>query len=429
MYRVFSVQLAALSFFLISCPLLAGPVGEHAGEIWIDGPEDKQPGLNPRFPDAAVDKAGRSIFVWDGNPAINGGNDVWLRIFDSSGAPPTDPVRVNTLLDNNQHYPRVAVGDDGAFLVIWQSDEVPDGGSARRKVVRSQAFNANAQVVGSEQLLSTLPTLKVTEVSADVAVLNDGSYVVAWFSAETTGDDTGSSVQARRVGADGVPLGEQFQVNARNSGASENFPSVTGLAGGGFLVVWVNPEVHGRRFNADGTPAGDDFQISTSTLGSKFETDIVQHEDGRILVIWKDDEDAADSWEIRGRLFSQNLVAQGADFRINTVIAGGQQHQRVADYGQGGFFVVWESGTSSGGDNFPSSIEGRIVTGSNQFAGPQFLVNEWTEDSQQFPGIGGKRGRIAVAWDSQSRPGANSSAILGQFWSICGIFCDSFEGE
>jgi hypothetical protein len=91
--------------------------------------------------------------------------------------------------------------------------------------------------------------------------------------------------------------------------------------------------------------------------------------------------------------------------------------------------VVWESTTSAGGDNAPESIEGRIVTGSNQFSGPQFLVNSWVEDAQQAPGIGGKNGRVAVAWDSQSNPENADSAIRGQFWHICGIFCDSFEGE
>jgi hypothetical protein len=120
-----------------------------------------------------------------------------------------------------------------------------------------------------------------------------------------------------------------------------------------------------------------------------------------------------------------DVRAHDSFFRMD----GWQQDPRVADYRQNGFFVVWTSGTSAGNDNDPNSIEGRIVTGSNQFAGAQFLVNEWTQDDQAFPGIGGKNGRIAVAWDSQSSPETSESAILGQFWSFCGIFCDSFEGE
>jgi hypothetical protein len=189
------------------------------------------------------------------------------------------------------------------------------------------------------------------------------------------------------------------------------------------------PELRGRQFGANGTPVGEGFQINTLTTGGEFEPDAVLHEDGRVLVVWQDDEEVGDNWEIRGRLFSPSLVAQGADFRINTLISGAQENPRVAAYEQGGFFVVWESGVSAGDDNDPTSIEGRIVTGRDQFAGPQFQVNEWTPEDQRFPGIGGKNGRIAVAWDSQSGPETPDSAILGQFWYICGIFCDSFEGE
>jgi len=418
--------LTLLNCLLFSAQASSSPVGENAGEISVDRLETTPPTLNPAHPDAAVDKSGRSIFVWDGNPAVNGGKDIFLRIYDVGGSPEGDAVVVNTYLTDSQHYPRVAVSGDGSFLVIWQSEEVPEGSANERKVVRSQAFDANANPVESELLVSELPPRGTTEIHADVAALRDGGYIVVWQSAETHGDDTNTSIQARRIGADGLPLAGQFQVNTI-TGNAQTHSSVTELADGGFLVVWEEPQVQGQRFDVEGVFDGNQFQINTLTVGNESETDAVMHDDGRVLVIWKDDEEAGDSWEIRGRLFTPNLAAQGVDFRINTLITGGQLNPKAAAYAQGGFFVVWESGVSAGDDNAPNSIEGRIVTGYNQFAGSQFLVNSWTEDSQQFPGIGGKNGRIAVAWDSQSNPENADSAIRGQFWYICGIFCDSFE--
>jgi hypothetical protein len=206
------------------------------------------------------------------------------------------------------------------------------------------------------------------------------------------------------------------------------------LADGGFLVAWtilqIDGHLQGRRFNATGTPVGDDFQIATSSEGNQSETYATLHEDGRVLIIWRDEEDTENSWEIRGRLYSPNLVAQGPDFRINELIAGAQENPRAADYAENGFFVVWQSASSSGDDLMPDSIEGRIVTGNDRFGSAQFQLNEWTADSQHAPGIGGKGGRVAVGWDSQSRPeGLVNSAILGQFWAICPIFCNGFEGE
>ena len=196
MKQTLFIKVSILFSLLFSYSTLAAPVGEPAGEIWVDGPEDKQPAINPAHPDAAVDHLGRSIFVWDGNPAINGGNDIYLRIFDSGRNPLGDPVRVNTLLENNQDYPRVAVSSDGSFLVIWQSNEPFEDGAADRRAVRSQAFDANAQPVGTEQLLNTLSTNGTTPIRADVAALRDGGYVVAWQSGNTYGDDANTSIQA-----------------------------------------------------------------------------------------------------------------------------------------------------------------------------------------------------------------------------------------
>jgi hypothetical protein len=187
------------------------------------------------------------------------------------------------------------------------------------------------------------------------------------------------------------------------------------------------PEVHGRRFTADADPVGDDFQINTFTTGTESKTDVALNGDGRVMVVWQDDEESGDSTEIRGRILSQDATPQGADFRINTLMTSSQWEPEVAEYGQGGFFVVWESWVSAGNDNDPTSIEGRIVTGSNQFASPEFQVNEWITGFQQFPGIGGKNGRIAIGWHSKGNPETSNNVINGQFWSICGIFCDGFE--
>jgi hypothetical protein len=392
----------------------------------VDGPADVQPGSDPNHPDAVIDNSGRSIFVWDGTPSDTR-KEIFLRILPADGSEPDAPVQVNTFVEKAQHFPRVAVSGDGTFLVLWQSDEPDPNVIVDRKWVRSQAFDADGVPVGIEKMLSMHSTGEANEVNADVAALRDGGYVVVWRSRPS--DGTGVwNIWARRVGADGVPLADQFVANSTED-EHENFPAVTELADGGFLVVWTTPQVHGRRFTANGNPVGDDFQINTFTTGTESETDVVLHEDGRVLVIWKDGEESGDSTEIRGRLFSPELVAQGVDFRINTLVTGVQNRPRVADYGRGGFFVVWESAVSAGNDNESQSIEGRIVTGSNKFAGSEFQVNDWITGDQQFPGIGGKNDRIAVGWHSKSNPDTTNNVINGQFWSICGIFCDGFEGE
>jgi hypothetical protein len=412
---------------LLSTSALSAPIGEHAGEIWISGPD--QPGTNPNHPDADVNSAGRSVFVWDTTVSSTNRKDIFFRVFPADGSGPSDPVQVNTYVDNDQHFPKVAINSDGSFMVVWLSNEPTEPGSTSfRNVVRSQAFDANMSPVGDEQLLSTLfPLLSITN-KVDLDVLPSGEYIVVWTSGQTPEPgDSGDTIQGRRIGSNGVPLAGQFQVNSTMTSAKERWPAVTSLADGGFLVVWTDPQVHGRQFASDFTPVGDDFQINTFINGVEALPVVDRNEDGRVLVVWRDDEETGDDAEIRGRLYSPELVPQGQDFRINTLVEDRQTEPEVADYGTGGFFVVWQSKVSAGNSIEPNSIEGRIVTGSDQFASSQFLVNVWTNGNQLSPGLGGNNGRIAVGWHSQGNPDIAHQVIQGQFWSICGIFCDGFE--
>jgi hypothetical protein len=420
-------------FILFICLLLPTLVlathggGDNGGDFWVDGPAEVQPGVDRNIPDVSIDKFGRSIYVWYAFGSVGGDrNDVFLRRFDAAGEPLKDPVMVNTSTEDDQFFARVAVSEDGSFLVVWQSDEPDSEVNVDRKFVRSQAFDADANPVGSELLVNTLLTGEAVDISADVAALKGGGYVVVWRSRKSAGDDDWLGVQARLIGANGAALGAQFQANSL-VGKSENYPAVTGLADGGFLVVWTTPEVHGRKFKADGTPVGDDFQINTFTTGAEAETDVVLGFGDQLLVVWKDSEENVEETEIRGRFFNQNLAAQGSDFRINTFTAGAQNHVKAGDYGSAGFFVVWESVGSAGSDVNAQSIQGRIVTGSDQFHGAQFQLNAWITGAQQLPGIGGRDGNIAIAWRSPGNVETDKAVIVGQIWSLCGIYCDGFE--
>lgn len=417
---------------LLSVTNVSAQLGEQAGEIWINKSAD--PDSDPNNPHAAVDPSGRSIFVWDGTPSSTR-KEIFLRIYPADGGAPGDPVQVNTLVENAQHAPRIAVRNDGSFLVVWNSDEPfnPPEQTFLREMVRSQAFDANGNPIGGEQLLSTLkPGLATGHTYVSPTVLTNGDYMVVWRSSKTPEvDDTSVTIQGRRVGADGQPIDGQFQINSTKSSAGEHYPAVTHLVDGGFLVAWTYAkEVYGRRFAANGMPLGDDFQINTLAAGATSWTELATNEDGRVIVVWEDAEESGENGtEIRGRMFSPDLDALGNDFRINTLIAENQEEPAVASYGESGFFVVWHSWTSAGPDSEPRSIEGRIVSGNNEFASGQFLVNKWTETSQHIVGIGGRNGRAAIAWHSQSNPETSNNVINGQLWSICGIFCDSFEGQ
>ena len=102
---------------LLPIPALATHAGgDNGGEIWVDGPADVQPGVGPNRADATIDNLGRSIYVWATFISTSNRNDVYLRHFDAAGNPLTDPIQVNTLTDDDQFFPRVAVSADNSSL-------------------------------------------------------------------------------------------------------------------------------------------------------------------------------------------------------------------------------------------------------------------------------------------------------------------------
>ena len=108
-------------------------------------------------------------------------------------------------------------------------------------MIRSQAFDANGNSVGTEQLLSTLSTLEASNAFTDVAALrtpdgSGGGFAVVWKSNQASGSDTNWSIEGCLVNTAGIP-GAQFQVNS-NTGTSQSYPSVTELQDGGFLATW-----------------------------------------------------------------------------------------------------------------------------------------------------------------------------------------------
>jgi len=422
--------LAALAAIMGSSTAPGAPMGESGPELWVDGPLDMGVGGSPLHPDAEAEHSGQQVYVWETTPSDDGESaiDVFMRIFDQGGGSLLGPVKVNTIDEHNQRFARVAIALDGTFLVIWQSFEPTASPGVFYPKIRSQAFDSTGQPVQSEQLLSTVDTASQVEVHANVAALTDGGYVVVWESFNSADPQGGLySIQGRMVGADGVPSGSQFQVNSLITSAVEQYPSVTGLADGGFLATWNGCQIQARRFMSDGTPDGNDFQVNDSVgVSCRDQSDAATNEDGRVLVVWRDYEDG-NGPEIRGRLYNHALVPFGHDFRINTYVTDQQTVPKVAGYGKAGFFVVWQSFGSSGSDAVPFSIEGRIVTGVDAFAGPQFLVNQYTSNSQEMPGIGGRGGYIATAWMSRQNEFVMGQVIHGQFWNICGIFCNGFE--
>lgn len=264
---------------------------------------------------------------------------------------------------------------------------------------------------------------------AAVAVTPAGDLFVVWQSQDSAGGDADFSIQGRRFASDGSPIGAEFQVNSYGTG-DQLWPSVALDASGRAAVVWMSNgsgdsdtsgwSIQGRRFEADGLPSGDDFQVNSITAGYQTFPTVAMGAAGDFVVSWNSWSSSgsdSDYTSVQARRFAATGMPLGAEFQVNTYTTGYQYYPQVGISSGSAFVVVWQSDGSSGTDGAETSIQGQRFAGDGTRLGGEFQVNGFTPSIQFYPAITvAEDGRFVVVWASYAAsPGPDTSG-----WSIQG---------
>ena len=165
---------------------------------------------------------GSVVVVW----ADRGREAVVGRRYNGAGAAQGNEFVINA----NAGYllnPRVAMGPDGRFVVVWEGRTTPTS------EIVAQRFNSVGGSVGGAFVVNAQTA--GDQYRPDVSVADDGSFAVAWMS-----EGAYTDVFARRFDANGVPVGGDFRVNEVRHGDDSYVPSlaISGAGDGTFTVVW-----------------------------------------------------------------------------------------------------------------------------------------------------------------------------------------------
>ncbi|MGW4594043.1 phospholipase D-like domain-containing protein [Streptomyces sp. NPDC004457] len=218
-----------------------------------------------RRPDAAIDDAGNTVIVWEEDADGNGGLNIGLAKLNTSGGFAVARKAANSLTDGQQTVPAVASAGDGRFVVAWTDEYTTGAGTpVRPQRIYDRVFSATGSAAAAEQRTTEDGTGSGPYVDgqrpisdqdvADVAVADDGSFVVAWkeaFDVNIGGtvypgkDD----VWARGFNADGTTTGRlpAYRMNVV-TGGGQGGPAVT-LAATGRLALTYSDDYDGNGFN------------------------------------------------------------------------------------------------------------------------------------------------------------------------------------
>lgn len=181
------------------------------------------------------------------------------------------------------------------------------------------ALASDGKPVGGEvSLTAGLPGQhKLPQVARE----EKGSFLVVWQSEGPDGSLWG--IFGRRVGADGQPLGEAFQINTYGE-HDQSDPSVTQVAGD-FLVTWTSygqdgdmGGIYAQRIGASGLPEGDEIAVNTTTAGHQGFSQSAADVSGNVVVAWESQEENGNS------IYFQRFDRRGARIEDETPVVSSQ---------------------------------------------------------------------------------------------------------
>jgi Ca2+-binding RTX toxin-like protein len=301
--------------------------------------------------------------------------------------------------------------------------------------IRATSFNAAGTFFYNDFMVNT--TTENEQSESRIAVLNDGRYMIIWSDYSATGGDTSLyAVRARIFNADGTEAVPEFLINTTTAN-NQRESSIAVLADGRFVITWTDTSVSGgdvsdgairaRIFNANGTQSVPEFLVNTTTLFQQYDSHVVALHDGRFVVTWTDDSQTGGDTStsaVRARIFNANGTQSVPEFLVNSLVTGSQSDSQLAVLPDGRFIVSWTSGdTSLGGDTSPASIRARIFNPDGTEFKAEFLVNTTTQGGQYGSSIAVLAdGRFVISWtdNSLSTDDASSTAIRARIFSAEG---------
>jgi Ca2+-binding RTX toxin-like protein len=325
--------------------------------------------------------------------------------------------QVNQFTNSTQSRPSIDIDADGDYIVTWQSY----GQDGSLFGIHARRYDKYGTPIGNEFRFNT--TVAVNQLNPQVAVDDDGDFVITWQSAYQ--DGSGYGIYAQRYNASGIAQGAEFRVNTFTNANQAN-SSIALDADGDFVIAWQSANqdgsgygIYGQRYNRSGVAQGNEFRINTTTAGNQARTNVATDDSGDFVVTWSSYNQDGSGYGIYARRYNASGVVQGGEFRVNTTTAGNQLNSKVALNSDGDFVIVWQSGYSQDGNGY--GIYAQRYNASGVAQGNEFRVNSFTIGNQANPDIAiDSSGDFTITWASANQDGSGYG-VYGQRYNAAGV--------
>ena len=213
-----------------------------------------------------------------------------------------------------------------------------------------------------------------------VSSLTDGGYVVVWEGG-AFGD---REIFAQRYDINGNTVGSEFQVNTATAN-SQTRPSVAGTADGGFVITWESYDidssagVYAQAYDSNSNTVGSEFQVATTIVDRQIDSQIAAFNGGGYVISWTSDNQDGSGEGVYAQRFDALHNKVGPETIVNTHIANDQGKSQITTFADDSYLIVWESWDQDGQYN---GVYGQRFNSDGSSNGSEFLINTTTAGSQ-----------------------------------------------
>jgi len=267
------------------------------------------------YQSVAMANDGKFIITWqsvgqDGDRAINYQTNIYAQKYNADGSKNGSEFRVNTYTTGGQYSPSMAMDYNGQFVITWYGE---GSGDTMSDDIYAQRYNADGSKNGSQFLVNTYTT--DSQQNAKIAMSDDGKFVISWSAYGQDGDSVANwegNIYAQKYNADGSKNGSEFRVNTYITN-NQDYSSLAIANDGKFVISWQsqgqdgnNWGVYSQKYNADGSKNGSEFRVNNYTTGNQQNPSIAMDGNGNFINTW----DGSGNGDVNG-IFAKRFDSNG----------------------------------------------------------------------------------------------------------------------
>ncbi len=323
---------------------------------------------------------GGYVVTW--TSAATTGTDIYQRVYSSSGVGGAE-TRANSYTNGYQIYSSTIAMPDGGYVSAWTSS-FQDGDNFG---VFARRFSADGSpIFGEIQLASsTVGAQHLVNLTPLGGVYGAGSFVAVWSDNHGTANE---DIRLRIIDSNFNTVGTEISVNTYTTGR-QDFPTVTRLANGSFVVAWMSLDqdgdswgVYQRRYDASGTALDTtESQIAATTVRQQGYVSLAALGTGYVATWINQRVDG--QFDINFRRFDANGNAIDATDRTASISSTTEAYPAVLQLNNGGFLISWSSNNTSGSG---FDVIAQRYDANGNAVGTNFIVNSTILGDQNLLG-------------------------------------------